>query len=225
MTLYLSRARLKRTASIAALGRVLLPDDDSQRAMAAHHLVWSLFAGDPEQKRDFLWREDQQGVFFILSPHSPVSSEVFEVETKEFAPSLAPGDQLRFSLRANATKSYKAAPGQRGKRADVVMAKIHGMSKCERSEQRAEIATSAGCEWLAAQGAQHGFRLPERITVDGYNKFKLPRQGKREKIEISTLEFAGILEITDSAKFLDKLASGFGRARAFGCGLMLIRRP
>jgi CRISPR system Cascade subunit CasE len=225
MTLYLSRARLKRTASIAALGRVLLPDDESQRAMAAHHLVWSLFAGDPSRKRDFLWREDQQGVFFILSPQPPLSSEIFEAETKEFAPSLAPGETLRFSLRANATKSYKATPGKRGKRADVVMATIHGMSKCERSEQRTEIASSAGCAWLAAQGAQNGFYLPNQIVVSGYNKFKLPRPGKREKIEINTLEFTGILEITDPVKFLAKLASGFGRARAFGCGLMLIRRP
>jgi CRISPR system Cascade subunit CasE len=225
MTLYLSRARLKRSASLAALGRVLLPDDDSQRAMAAHHLVWSLFAGDPERKRDFLWREDQKGVFFILSPQPPISSEIFEAETKEFAPALAPGDQLRFSLRANATKSYKETPGRRGKRADVVMASIHGMTRSERGEQRTEIASNAGCDWLAAQGEQHGFRLPNRIVVDGYNKLKLPRQGKREKIEISTLEFTGILEIADPTKFMAKLESGFGRARAFGCGLMLIRRP
>jgi len=34
----------------------------------------------------------------------------------------------------------------------------------------------------------------------------------------------GALEIADPAAFLARLAQGFGRAKAFGCGLMLIRR-
>jgi CRISPR system Cascade subunit CasE len=38
------------------------------------------------------------------------------------------------------------------------------------------------------------------------------------------LDFEGVLEVTDPVRFLAALANGFGRARAFGCGLMLIRR-
>ena len=37
------------------------------------------------------------------------------------------------------------------------------------------------------------------------------------------LDFEGVLEVDDVAEFLKKLAAGIGRARAFGCGLMLIR--
>ena len=33
-----------------------------------------------------------------------------------------------------------------------------------------------------------------------------------------------LIEVTDPPAFLARLAAGFGRAKAFGCGLMLIRR-
>ena len=35
---------------------------------------------------------------------------------------------------------------------------------------------------------------------------------------------SGEITITDPAAFLSKLPLGFGSAKAFGCGLMLIRR-
>ncbi|MFC7557472.1 type I-E CRISPR-associated protein Cas6/Cse3/CasE [Pseudoroseomonas wenyumeiae] len=38
------------------------------------------------------------------------------------------------------------------------------------------------------------------------------------------LDLTGILVVRDVALFLPALAAGFGRARAFGYGLMLIRR-
>lgn len=222
MNHYLIRARLKRSASIAALGPLLLPEDRSVRASASHRLVWSLFAGDAERRRDFLWREDAPGQFIVLAPEPPQPSEIFEVECKEFAPSLTPGDRLRFLLRANATTSRKVAPGRRGKRADVVMAAIHHLPKEERAGARREAIEVAGRDWLNRQGASHGFSLPGVIAVDGYNRLKLPRAGKA--IEINVLDFEGVLEVSDPAAFLAALAGGFGRARAFGCGLMLIRR-
>ena len=43
-------------------------------------------------------------------------------------------------------------------------------------------------------------------------------------IRLGTLEYEGSLVVRDPAAFLAGLFTGFGRARAFGCGLMLIRR-
>jgi len=43
-------------------------------------------------------------------------------------------------------------------------------------------------------------------------------------MRIGVLDYEGILEITDPAAFTTAIARGFGRAKAFGCGLMLIRR-
>lgn len=38
------------------------------------------------------------------------------------------------------------------------------------------------------------------------------------------LEFEGTLTVEDPPRFLSAIATGFGKARAFGLGLMLIRR-
>jgi CRISPR system Cascade subunit CasE len=61
------------------------------------------------------------------------------------------------------------------------------------------------------------------VKADGYDQRHIPRDGKAP-ITLSTLDFEGVLAVTDPPIFLAALASGFGRARAFGCGLMLIRR-
>jgi CRISPR system Cascade subunit CasE len=224
---YLLRVRLKRSASITSIATLLLPEDPSRRAEASHRLLWSLFAGDPDAPRPFLWREDKDGVFYVLASKLPGDSELFDVEVKDFSPSLAVGDRLQFSLRANATRAYKA-PGKsasniRGKRADVVMAALSPLSQTERSLQREAIIQETGATWLSGQGAKHGFSLPTAPRVDGYNKWKIPR-GKMAEIEISTLDFEGVLAVTDVDHFTMAIARGFGHAKAFGCGLMLIRR-
>ena len=223
--LYLTRARLRRDPAIAAIAPLLLPADASPRAGAVHQLVWSLFAGNPDAQRDFLWREDQQGTFFILSPRPPSESPVFETETKEFAPVLAVGDLLRFSLRANATRSLKTPGAPRGKRADVVMAALKSVPVSERAEARPGLILETGRAWLEAQGTRHGFSLAGHapLRVEGYDQLKLPRAGGRA-ISVSVLEFEGVLSVTDPSGFLGALAQGFGHAKAFGCGLMLIRR-
>lgn len=220
---YLLRARLKRSAGITSIATLLLPEDPSRRADASHRLLWSLFAGDPGASRPFLWREDKGGIFYILASQLPGDSEIFDVEVKDFVPALSSGDRLQFSLRANATRAYKPPGATRGKRADVVMAALSPLSPAERSLRRETVIQEAGTAWLAGQGAKHGFTLPAAPGVDGYNKWRIPR-GKAEKIEISTLDFDGLLEVTDPIAFTTALAKGFGHAKAFGCGLMLIRR-
>ena len=41
---------------------------------------------------------------------------------------------------------------------------------------------------------------------------------------MSNLDFEGQLEVTDPVVFLEKVKAGFGPQKAFGCGLMLLRR-
>jgi CRISPR system Cascade subunit CasE len=38
------------------------------------------------------------------------------------------------------------------------------------------------------------------------------------------VDISGVIEVREPDRFLSALARGFGRARAHGCGLMLIRR-
>jgi CRISPR system Cascade subunit CasE len=238
--LYFSRAVLKDSPSIAALGSLLLPDAEELRLDADHRLIWSLFAGDAESRRDFLYRRDPQLAkrpkFYILSQRPPAQdSALFDVETKPFEPRLETGDVLQFSLLANPTVSLSqpVSDGRkpRGKRHDVVMAELSKVPSGSRAELRHAIVETAGRAWLERQGPSGGFALAgddASLKIDGYMQKTIhsPKRGKgRERpIQISLLSYEGALRVIDPQIFMRKLASGFGRARAFGCGLMLIRR-
>lgn len=231
--LYLSRVRLRsaRGEALAAIAPVLIPEDRGARTGHAHRILWLLFQADAQARRDFLWREEGHGRYLILSRRPPADPQgLFEVETKSFAPVLAPGDRLTFALRANpvmASKQAAAGEGKdrrtRGKRVDVVMHQLHGVARGERAEARGRIAAEAGAKWLTAQGTRAGFRLAGTPVVESYNQMAIERRRGRSA-GIAVLDLKGEIEITDPAVFLAKLAVGFGSAKAFGNGLMLIRR-
>ena len=73
-------------------------------------------------------------------------------------------------------------------------------------------------------GARGGFSVAASdLRVDGYDVTRIPRPGGAP-IELATLEFDGALTVEDPARFVAGVVCGFGRARAFGRGLMLLRR-
>lgn len=235
-SLYLSRARLRSTRgeALSAIAPILFPDDQNARAGHAHRLVWLLFQDIPDSQRDFLWRDEGNGKYLILSHRAPADPHhLFELDTKPFAPALEVGDRLRFLLRANPVVARKGAldagdkaKRARGKRVDIVMDALHDLPKEERATARDRLTVEAGQRWLTQQGARAGF-APTKVTVDSCSRIDISdtsRQKRRDRAGISVMELAGELEITDPIAFLLKLAQGFGSAKAFGNGLMLIRR-
>ncbi|MGI8497253.1 MAG: type I-E CRISPR-associated protein Cas6/Cse3/CasE [Gemmatimonadaceae bacterium] len=247
--LYLSRARLRHDVPAAALRSLLAPPAESARVAASHRLVWTLFADGPERARDFLWREAEPGLFYLLSRRPPADPHgLFELhEPQLFAPALATGDRLGFVLRANATVARGGGRGRRSKPCDVVMDALHAVPREERAAQRRRIIGTVGRAWLAAQGSRAGFTIPnaaanasgidsndsddeiarryqERswVRVMGYRTLRLDRGG--EAARVGVLDFEGVIEVRDPPTFVNSLARGFGRAKAFGCGLMLVRR-
>jgi CRISPR system Cascade subunit CasE len=231
--LYLSRARLRssRGEALAAIAPLLVPDAESERVAHAHRIVWLLFQERAGTKRDFLWRDEGRGRYMILSrrpPSDPLG--LFDLQTKPFEPMLVRGDRLAFALRANPVMATKKAAEPaptggrvRGKRVDVVMHALHGVPKDERARARNRIAAEAGRQWFDAQGKSAGFRLVREPLVDSYSRMTIERR-KGRPAGIAILELRGEIEITNPASFLAKLAIGFGSAKAFGNGLMLIRR-
>ena len=223
MNLYLSHIRLSRSPSARALAPLFRPGDVGLRRSAQHSLLWSVFADDQDRKRDFLWREERDGSFLVLSARQPRESEIFlPHQVKPFAPVLAAGDQLEFLLRVNATRTRRD-----GGRVDVVMDEIHrqNVRPGSRAERRMELAREAGAEWLSRQGSTAGFE-PLDVQLQDYSVETLPaRDGDRGRPHFGILDLAGRLEVTDPDRLVERIARGFGRAKAFGCGLMLIRRP
>ena len=166
------------------------------------------------------------GRFYVLSSRPPQDNhQLFTVETKEFEPALSPGDKLVFSLRANATVSRPRGDTKRaGKRDDVVMAALNAVPSGERAAARKELIRREGLAWLRRQGVAAGFEFDERdVRVDGYQPLTIRGDGNNA-LKLSVIELDGMLTVRDPNIFLGKLARGFGRGKAFGLGLMLIRR-
>ena len=228
--MFFSRAILRRDAPIRALARALLPDAGAERAASSHRLVWTLFADAADRERDFLWREARPGVFYLLSRRRPADHHrMFDLDPpKPFAPSLEPGDRLAFSLRANATVARGGGPGRRGKPCDVVMDALHAIPSGARAEQRAGAVQAAGLAWLERVGAKSGFKVPRtsagepEAVVTSYAAWTMERRGS--PLRIGVLDLEGRLVVSEPERFVQCLVHGFGRAKAFGCGLMLIRR-
>ena len=222
----LARARLRRDVPAHALARLLIPEQPDAQLGAAHRLVWALFADVPDRRRDFLWRQIKPGEFLILAARPPCDPHgLFALECKSFAPALVPGQRLQFDLRANPVISVPCGPGSRGKRHDVVMHALSGLATADRAAAREQATHDAGAAWLARQGKGAGFAIDEKqLHIDGYDRVRIPREDRRADIIYSVLQFRGVLTVQDPERFVSALLRGFGRARAFGCGLMLIRR-
>lgn len=221
--MYLSRLSLSRSPQVAALNALLDPDHGGDKLDAQHRLIWSVFAGDPEATRDFLWREDSDGAFLVQSWRPPQESPFFDPpDIREHAPDLRAGDRLSFLLRANATRDLRR---EKRHRVDVVMHLLHGIPKDERSERRMVLATEAAQAWMTAQGMRAGFAADE-VQVQDYSTRTLPgnRVKRRGAPRFGILDLTGKITVTDPDAFVAKLGQGFGRAKSFGCGLMLIRR-
>lgn len=240
MTYYLTRAELNRNAPEHALKALIDPGDWHDALDAHHRLIWALFPGDGLE-RDFLWRAAGKGRFYILSAREPRPSPLFHpMQSRPFAPTLAVGDRLGFVLRANATRDRRSAgneavrPGTlrrpvRNRRVDIV---AHAMRQRvvsrgsriggDKNIWCRETADTAAREWLDAQGKRRGFAI-ENLIVENYRLARLVRpNGKQASFGVVNL--SGVLTVREPESFVGALVSGFGRSKAFGCGLMLVRR-
>jgi CRISPR system Cascade subunit CasE len=214
-----------------------------------HQLLWRLFPALKEQAhRDFLFRrDDDKGypVFYVLSPTEPSSLPgILAVESREFNPQLKPGDLLRFTLRANPVEqttkprtreeqgalfAERKKKGLRDKnvlpmkrvRHDVVMQLKKKLSDTERTRySQSELEQRAGEAWLGKKAQKNGFELLS-VTAEGYQQHHFKKRG----IKISTLDFHGVLEVTEPGLFIQEaIYKGIGPAKAFGCGLLSLSR-
>lgn len=198
-----------------------------------HQALWKLFTVARDERTDraeFLFRaelKDGLPVFYVLSKRQPQDQNaLWNVESKIYKPDIQAGDRLAFKLRVNPTVARPAAKGENSKRHDVVMDAKKRMNWKELPEESrpslAQVAYEAGACWLRDREERLGCSIDSHnLHVDGYQTW---RQRSRKNIELATLDFEGVLTITDRTRFLDVLVHGVGRAKGFGCGLMLIRR-
>ncbi|MXX94160.1 MAG: type I-E CRISPR-associated protein Cas6/Cse3/CasE [Gammaproteobacteria bacterium] len=224
---YLSQVQLRRSTSVSALIPLLL--GDSQKGgnsdLPGHHLIWSLFADQNDRKRDFLWVELKVGKYLVLSKRIPTDHHrLFEVsQPKLFQPHIEEGDRLQFRLRANPVVRRRDPIENKLRKHDVVMEVLR--NKSNRRSSRFEQIRKQGILWLERQGLKGGFECHEsEIRTEGYRQHVVSSKAKSPSLKFSTLEFEGVLTVTQPSAFLSSIVQGFGSSKSYGCGLMLIRR-
>lgn len=198
-----------------------------------HQQLWRLFEADPDAERDFLFRREQHSGgfprFYLLSGRQPQQADgVWQVETKVFHPLIRNGQRLAFSLRVNPVVTRRDETG-RQQRHDVVMDLKHqtGYAELPNAERlpMAKLVEEAGKAWLHKRAEKCGFSfVPEDICVEGYAQHRATKKGRGIPIRYSTLDYRGLLTVEDIGQFQLALLNGIGPAKAFGCGLMLVRR-
>ncbi|WP_085315373.1 type I-E CRISPR-associated protein Cas6/Cse3/CasE [Derxia lacustris] len=205
---------------------------------AEHQWLWRLFAAPEGTPRDFLYRRRDVGGlprYYVVSQRAPGAADPgWEVRVRDYAPQLRAGDRLAFELRANPTVRH----GRDGKssRHDVVMeakkkllaerglARWDDLPEDERPPLYELVSDAAG-HWLDRRAERCGFALDRAaLVVDAYTQHgRHERRTAERELSFSSVDFSGELVVTEPAAFARTLAEGIGTARAFGCGLLLVR--
>lgn len=226
--MYFSRVTLNPLLDQQQLARTLCQDSYRE-----HQALWQLFATDPTAPRDFLYRrviEHGRMKYYVLSQRIPLDQAgIWLVDTpKPYDPQLAAGQRLFFSLRANPVVTVKAADGKK-LRHDVVMhakKRLDGALLSDKERPPLPQLVQEHClAWLQARTESHGFRItPDLVTVEGYRQHESYTKRQQQPVRYSTVDFQGILTVTDPVLLRAALFSGIGKAKAFGCGLLLVKR-
>jgi CRISPR system Cascade subunit CasE len=211
----LTRATLRRDASVAALKPLLIQGNG-----ATHHLAWSLYADTPDRRRDFLFRDSGDGTLYALSDREPVDCPLFEIASRAVSVPHG-GDRLSFTLRANPVVRIKRSDGKTTK-CDAIMHALRNVPRGDaRREARMRIAHEVTEAWLRRLGETGGYTL-DAMALDAYRQERIARRGAAP-VQFGVVDVAGVLTVTDGTAFVARQHDGFGASRAWGCGLMLTR--
>ncbi len=200
-----------------------------------HQWLWGFFPAAEGSPRDFVYRrQDVENMprFYAVSKRPPQQpqSTAWKIQTQNYAPRLEAGARLRFDLRANPVVTH----GHDGKsrRHDVVMQqktrllREHGLASWQdwHGEDKPLLYTlvreTCGA-WLKARAERLGFKVDEEsLAADSYQQ----HSEKNGRLRFSTVDFSGELTVVDPSTFGVALRDGIGHAKAFGCGLLLVRR-
>ena len=187
---------------------------------ALHQAVWDVFADSPD--RDFLYRLDAVGrvpLVHAVSARKPQDRKgIWRIESKEYAPQIKRGMRLGFTVRVNPTVKRD------GKRHDVVMNEKHKLrAEGQVNESPAQEIVSAACDkWIGTRSEKNGFKVLQ-FRADGYRQVDFQKKDG-VPVRYSVVDITGVLEVADEKAFIKMLFEGLGPGKAFGCGLMLVRR-
>lgn len=206
---------------------------------AEHQWLWRFFAAPEGAPRDFLFRRMERSGrsrFYVVSAREPRAvDDAWEVRSRSFVPEIRTGQRIFFDLRANPVVTVQRDGKKR--RDDVVMSekkkllRERGLAKWKHwttpdRPAEYELVARTCRDWLCepvkgvSRAEKAGFSvLKGRLQVDAYRQHRMGEKG----VLFSSVDFSGELEVTDRDAFISVLQNGLGHAKAFGCGLLLVR--
>jgi CRISPR system Cascade subunit CasE len=203
-------------------------------AYLEHQWLWRFLPAPPGTARSFVFRRrDVDGLprFYVVSKREPVApSSHWQVQSTPYAPSLDAGDWLSFDLRANPVVTTRNAAGKAA-RHDVVMQEkkrllsANGLAcwadwTAPDRPALPDLVRRTCSQWLLARCARLGIAVdPASLSIEGYEQHR----GKQGELRFSSVDFSGDLQVLDADALRQALFLGVGHAKAFGCGLLLLR--
>ena len=118
---------------------------------------------------------------------------------KEVSYALNQGQLLSFRLRANPTKRLSAGKGNKGKRI--------GLYRMDEQQ-----------EWLVRKAEDAGFRIHSALP----NSQNFVDGRKDDDLKFFSVQFDGVLQVTELDKFTAAIQNGIGSGKAFGFGLLSV---
>jgi CRISPR system Cascade subunit CasE len=148
---------------------------------------------------DWSWLEAPNARGYLL----PVS--IPNPATKPFELQLSPGQTLAFRLLANPT--VKRTIGDKKKRVGLY----------REEEQR---------QWLERKAEQGGFHiLSARTGRQDIIRGQLKRDDETHKLRFLSVQFDGVLRVSDPERLCESVRSGIGSGKGMGFGLLSLAPP
>lgn len=204
------------------LSRAEIPWSDARNPYDMHRALWHLFPGEaPESRRTqdqsrqgFLFRvEDSRAgrpaQVLVQSRQCPQPHvKVQLIGSREFRPQPSRNQRLAFLLTANPVKTIK----------DEELAQ---KSKKSRDTCRVPLIKEEDQQtWLLRR--LKNAAIVEAVAITPHPPLFFRRGNRGGKI--ASVTFEGILSVADPDALISLLENGIGPAKAFGCGLLLVRR-
>lgn len=207
------------------LSRVEISWGSAKNPYNLHRTIWKLFP-DMEQETRTMAKELRQGFLFRVEKNEPGSAAVVLVQSRrkpqrtadsvqliasrEFHPCPSQGQRLAFILAANPVKTINDANGRINRKGEP--------KKCRVPLLKDEQQT----QWLYER--LEGVATPEGVSVQKLPPIFFYKQKEKRDGKLVPALFEGFLRVDNPEGLVQMLENGIGPAKAFGCGLMLVRR-
>lgn len=220
------------------LSRVELPWEAARNPYDLHRQLWRLFPGQARETRDaedaerqgFLFRIENAPTgrparLLVQSRRAPQSATgIALLGTREFNPQPAAGLRLAFVLTANPVKTIvdveaQAKPDKLARHAERVVHRADAAPRSPKSRVPL-VKEEEQREWLARKLVAAGVVEAVSVFPHAPTHFRKGNRGGK----LVTASFEGVLQVADPGQLTHLLQNGVGPAKAFGCGLLLVRR-